>query len=137
MRRTPSAATSAQRELARPADEQIDGLGRDRRDNGGDVLARADARRVETIGTGVGICLEPRDRFGEIGTADEKAFRTPDEQRVSARLVDRAPRRAHPLDRDGKIVERPRCVAGRVLDRQSRDARFDGETHALRDTGRV
>ena len=100
-------------------------------------LARANARRVETIGARVGVGLEPRDRLGEIGAADEEALGAPDEQRVAACLVDGAARGTHPLDGLGQFMERPGRVAGRVLDRQPRDAGLDGEPHALRHAGRI
>ena len=54
------------RESAGHAHQHIDRLRRDGGDHGRDVIARADARRVQAIGPGVRVGLEAGDRFAEV-----------------------------------------------------------------------
>src|SRR5205814_2088122 len=97
------------------------------------LLGRLDPRRVEAVGAGSGVCLQPPDRFLEVGPADDEPLGAAGEHDTRAALVDRLPRRAHPLDCEFERVERLARVAGRVLDRQSgypgrrRELHVDGD----------
>src|SRR5689334_6786934 len=73
-----------ERQIARPADQHVDGLRSDCVHDRTNLLAGADPRRVETIGAGVRIRLEPRDRLVEVRASDDEPFGAPDEQRIAA-----------------------------------------------------
>src|SRR5258706_12145287 len=107
----------AQRHVAGPSKQQIHRFGRDSGDDRGDILGRANARRVQAIGARVRIRLQSRNRLREIGTADEKALGASYQQRVAASLVDGPARRADPFDRHADVVERIAGNTGRILDR--------------------
>src|SRR5450631_392786 len=77
-----------ERQLAHRSDEKIDRLRRDRCHDGGDILARRDAWRIEAIGAGICIGLESLDGFVEVGAADKKALGASHQKRVAAGLVD-------------------------------------------------
>lgn len=59
------------RELGRRAHQEVDRLQRDTSHDGPDLIARADTRCVETVGTNLRVGLEPPDRFVEIGSTDK------------------------------------------------------------------
>ena len=74
IRRTPIAARSLDREAERAAVEKIHRLRRHRLHHRLDLLARFDARRIEAIGAGRRIGLEPADHVVEIGHAANEIF---------------------------------------------------------------
>src|SRR6185437_11477968 len=120
-------------EFAGRADEQVHRLGRHGGDDCGDLLARADARRVQAIGTGFRISVETPDRVVEVGTADEEVLGAAHEHRAGAALVDRGTRGAHALHRVVDVAQRLALVVGGVLDRERSHARLDRHAHAFRD----
>lgn len=124
-------------QVAGPADQQIDRLGSHCRNHGGDLVARAQPRRVQAVGPCVGIGLQSGDGFLQIGSADQIALGAPHEQRVGARPVNGAPRCAQPFDRFLDAEQRRGRLARRILDRQPGHTRLDRKPHALRHTGRV
>src|SRR5437763_1640439 len=61
-------------------------------DDGFDVGHRAQSGGVEAVGAGGGVGGEAADRFGEIGTAGDEAFRSADEKDAGTALIDRGAR---------------------------------------------
>lgn len=135
IRRTPSAAMSATVILI--AAQKIDRPGGNSRHHRSNLLAGAQARRVEAIGTGLRIGLESRDRFMEVGATDRKAFSPPDQHDVAAHFVDGAARRAHPLACFVECIQRLCHVPSRVFYRQPGHAGLDGKANALGNTGGI
>src|ERR1022692_518820 len=75
--------------------EKVERLGCDGSDDGRDIVAHGNARRIEAIGAGVCISVEPRDGFVETGTIEKKAFGASHQKRIAAGLVDGFSRCAH------------------------------------------
>ena len=124
-------------QVARRAHQQIERLRRDRGDDGCDLFARADTWCVQAIRPRVRVGLEPCNRFVEVRPAYEKALGASNQQRVTARLVNRGPCRPHSFNRNADVEQWMRGVAGRILDRQTRHARFGRESNAFGNTGCV
>jgi hypothetical protein len=117
----------------RGADQHVHGLGRHGADNGGDLLARADAGRVQAVGAGLGVGGEPAHGLRQVGPAGDEALRARDQRHAAAR--DRGHRRAHALDGEVEFEQRGGGVAGRVLDRETGDPGRDRAAHVRRDVG--
>src|SRR5262249_33101148 len=56
--------------------EDVDRLWPHGLDHGRDLSLAPNTRRVETIGSGLGISRKTADRLREVGSADDKAFRS-------------------------------------------------------------
>jgi hypothetical protein len=57
------------RELARPAHQQVERLRRHGVDDGPDLIGRPQPRRVQAVGAGLRVGLQPPDGFGEIAAS--------------------------------------------------------------------
>ena len=90
-----------------------------------DLLPGLDARRIEAIGAGFRIGLQPVDHHGQIGLADQKAFAAAGQQHAAVVGIDRRPRRLDALDRESALVQRLGGIAGEILDRQPGNAGLD------------
>jgi hypothetical protein len=130
IRRTPRSASSAT--VEKPLPTHVDRFGGDRCDHRRDLLPRADPGRIEAVGAGLGIGGESPDRLVEIGAPDDEPLGPTGEEHADPLGVDGPARRPDALDGEGKIEQRARGIAGRVLDRQPRYARLDGGRHVGR-----
>ena len=91
------------RQVARRTHQQIERLRRDCGDDGRDVFATANTRRVQTVGARRSVGPEPCNRFVKVGPTHEETFGASHQQRVTARSVDRCPRRPHSFNCNAKI----------------------------------
>ena len=137
MRRTPrSAASATVRKGALIS--RLTGLGDTAATIGGDVLG-ADARSVEAVRSGLGICAQPPDRLVDVGTPAHESLGPPGQHDAGAALVDGTSRGPDTLDGQVELEERLRLVARGILDRETGDACRDGQldvlTHLLRIDG--
>ena len=136
MRRTPSSAASAT-ERPGASRQQIDRFRMHRLHHRRDLLFGADARRIQAIGAGLRIGLQPIDHHGEIGLANQKPLAASGQQYAAVIGVDRGPRRLDALDRERAVVQRLGLVAGGILDRQPGHADLDRARHVGRDLLRL
>ncbi|QUW20249.1 hypothetical protein [Agrococcus sp. Marseille-Q4369] len=113
--------------------EQVHGLRRDGRDDRRDLVARGDAWRIEAVGACAGVRDEPTDRVVEIGMPDDVPLGSRGQQRPGPAALDRRSSRGDALDGECVLVERVLGIAGRVLDRQARDAGRGGQLHVRGD----
>src|SRR3954470_6369391 len=77
-------AEVAHRELARAPHQEVDRLRRHALDDGGDLLARLDAWRVQTVGAGIREGFEAADGLGHVRPVADEALAAPREQHVAA-----------------------------------------------------
>jgi len=101
-----------------------------------DLLGRREPRRVENVGTGRFVGLEPADRVVEIRPAVQKVLRPSDEHELEGERPGRFDRRREPIDGLGDFVDGVFGIARRVLDRAADEAGSRREPDRLRDVVR-
>src|SRR6185437_13419268 len=79
--------------------EKIDRLGRDRLYDRFNLLARLDARRIQTVGAGIGESLQAPDGVIEVGTAVQKVLAAGGEDDIAACFVDCGASRLDAIER--------------------------------------
>ena len=124
IRRTPRSAASCTERPER-ADQKIDRLWMHGLHDRGDLFLGLDARRIEAIGAGVRIGLQPVDHHVQIGLPPQEPLAAAGQQHAAVVGIDRRARRLDALDRKAALVKRLCRVAGGILDRQSGDAGLD------------
>ena len=134
MRRTPRSAASCKDRPDAPI-SRLNGFGCDRLHHRRDVLARLQARRVETVGSGIGVSGKPVDDELEVGHAPQIRLAPADQQRAA--VADRLARGLDALDRERVLVERLVLVAGGILDREAGDAGAHTALDIVRDLVRL
>ena len=116
IRRTPSAGGLGDRDERRVA-SRFTGFGATAATTAAICSAVCDPRRVEAVGAGLGVRLQPADRLVEVGPADDEPLGAAGEEDARPALVDRPPRGPDPLDGEVEGIERLPGIACRVLDR--------------------
>ena len=104
------------------ADKDVDWFGRHCRDDGDDVVPRADAGREQAVGAGFRVRGEPADRFGQVGAPDDESFGSRGQQCARSTLVNRMPGRLNSLNCQREIEQRVGAIAGGIFDRESGEA---------------
>ena len=104
IRRTPRAAASATVMNGALA-SRFTGFGATAATTAETCSGRLDPGRVEAVGAGLGVGLQPADRLLEVGPADDEPLGAAGEEDAGAALVDRPPRRPNPLDRELERIE--------------------------------
>ncbi len=130
MRRTPRSEAVLQR-WTRRADQEIDGLWMHRFHHGRNLFRRRDAGRIEAIGAGFGVSREPVDHELQILLAAQERLAAAGEHDAAIVGIDRLARRLDAIDGERAIEQRFCVVAGKILDRQTRNAGL----HGARDIG--